>query len=365
MLSWKYPLLSDEHVLELGNGCKKAFAQRGVRELMKEAAMGSFLVYRKRWMEKEQDQKLRERLKQHLQTMAVVNERCKWYCPVDGKEGSVLRKVCCLFDCFLVVFETKTFGDQPQERVIVAFRGTQDVSDVISDVSCSPGPLEGVKTGHAHRGFAQVANQIDVDAIIALAADHDVVLTGHSMGGAVALLVAVRVLARLEVTGRSAASIWDDIREQGHTQPSSGACMHFGVVTLGSPPPLCLATASSVLESRGLVLNVVDARDRVPFLFASVPCLPGVVCVPVEHSHTHCFLLCTHSHAHTLLDRRTGTVLRFLDWCLFLTAKSTRGLFVAQRTGAHCARLPRPLLRMRVPGTFLHLSCCRRRECSP
>ena len=96
--SWICPLLSDKQVLELGNGCKKTVAQRGVRETMKEAAMGSFLVYKKRWMEKDQDKKLRVRMKQHLQTMAVINERCKWYCPVDGKEGSVLRKVCCLVD---------------------------------------------------------------------------------------------------------------------------------------------------------------------------------------------------------------------------------------------------------------------------
>lgn len=96
--SWICPLLSDKQVLELGNGCKNTVAQRGVRETMKEAAMGSFLVYKKRWMEKDQDKKLRVRMKQHLQTMAVINERCKWYCPVDGKEGSVLRKVCCLVD---------------------------------------------------------------------------------------------------------------------------------------------------------------------------------------------------------------------------------------------------------------------------
>lgn len=92
--SWKCPLLSDKHVLELGNGCKDTVAQKGVRETIKEAGMGSFLVYRKRWLEKEQDQKLRARMKQHLQTMKVINERCKWYCPVDGKGSSTLRKVC-------------------------------------------------------------------------------------------------------------------------------------------------------------------------------------------------------------------------------------------------------------------------------
>lgn len=186
----------------------------------------------------------------------------------------------------LLVFQQIMDVTNLQKRVIIAFRGTQDVSDVISDVSCSPGQLEGVECGHAHWGFAQVANRIDVDAIIALAADNDVVLTGHSMGGAVALLVALRVIARLEATGRSAASIWDDFREKGHTMPSSEACMHFGVVTLGSPPPLCLALAQRNLGNKRFVLNVVDVSDRVPFLFSSVPCLPGLVCAHSTHPLT-------------------------------------------------------------------------------
>ena len=275
--SWKRPLLSDEQVLELGNTCKDVMAQRDVREIIVEAAMSSFLVYKKKWMETKQDKELRVRFKHHLQTMKVVNERCKWYCPVETKESTVSRKVCG-FQVFFVFVSHHCCCDHTQKRIIIAFRGTQNVFDVLSDISCAPGQLEGVKNGNVHFGFAQVANQIDVDAIIALAADHDIVLTGHSMGGAVAILVALRVIARLEVIGRSFASIWDDFREQDGAKSSLDSCMHFGVVTLGSPPPICFAMATSILEKKRLILNVVDESDRVPFLFALVPCLPTIVC---------------------------------------------------------------------------------------
>lgn len=79
-------------------------------------------------------------------------------------------------------------------HVVVACRGTSGVKDVLQDLKYLPTRLPFAK-GAAHWGFAERAQSIPIDLICELlVAGEDVIFTGHSLGGAVASLLSLRVL---------------------------------------------------------------------------------------------------------------------------------------------------------------------------
>ncbi len=93
--------------------------------------------------------------------------------------------------------ETDTFGMAyfTADTLYIAFQGSESWKDWLNDFKIIKTEYAGIR---AHRGFAMCASSVieRVVRIIAALPDHRIVLTGHSMGGAVAVLVAVALRPR-------------------------------------------------------------------------------------------------------------------------------------------------------------------------
>ncbi|KAG8464983.1 hypothetical protein KFE25_012346 [Diacronema lutheri] len=80
--------------------------------------------------------------------------------------------------------------------VTLAFRGTKQLSDILTDVDALPTRF-GAAGGRAHRGFAKAFDSVEpqIHALLAEALPNGgrVLLTGHSLGGALAQLAAVAI----------------------------------------------------------------------------------------------------------------------------------------------------------------------------
>jgi triacylglycerol lipase len=73
---------------------------------------------------------------------------------------------------------------------IIAVRGTANVENAIVDISLKLLPNEHTKIA-LHQGFAQAAEGIYKALLPALNKDYEISLTGHSLGGAVAVILAM------------------------------------------------------------------------------------------------------------------------------------------------------------------------------
>jgi triacylglycerol lipase len=86
--------------------------------------------------------------------------------------------------------------DQPNKRLIVAFRGTEFLHDWMDDFDFIPAPYAPIPgRGTVHQGFQLVYLAIR-DNLIALLSQHsqgfdEVLITGHSLGGALCALAVV------------------------------------------------------------------------------------------------------------------------------------------------------------------------------
>lgn len=95
--------------------------------------------------------------------------------------------------------DTQAYTMASDRMIVMAFRGTEpkEIRDWLSDSSTPPWPGPG-GTGFVHYGFAQALESVfpDIRKTLTELRDNDqtVWLTGHSLGGALAMLTAARLV---------------------------------------------------------------------------------------------------------------------------------------------------------------------------
>jgi len=78
------------------------------------------------------------------------------------------------------------------EGLVIAIRGTDDGETAVTDIAAMPWPIRGL--GAVHLGFWEASTHAYLDMRLrARQADH-VIITGHSLGGALALLIAAELV---------------------------------------------------------------------------------------------------------------------------------------------------------------------------
>ena len=96
----------------------------------------------------------------------------------------------------------------------VGCRGTDNMSDLLADVNLLP--CAEINGGRLHSGFSARAQALAPEAVLAMADDaarvlatniQRVVFCGHSLGGAVASIAALRLKVQLAASGRTRAAI--------------------------------------------------------------------------------------------------------------------------------------------------------------
>ncbi|XP_078658203.1 uncharacterized protein LOC144903690 [Branchiostoma floridae x Branchiostoma belcheri] len=104
---------------------------------------------------------------------------------------------------------------EDKDELFIAFRGTESYEDILSDLSIWQGSIEGSAiAGKCHAGFLKLASCFPVDPILrkyvySRGADDcaRIVVCGHSMGGAVAHIVTLNMLADLQRCSRDTEKI--------------------------------------------------------------------------------------------------------------------------------------------------------------
>ena len=159
--------------------------------------------------------------------------------------------------CFVAV------ADPPEEEpglppakgwLVVGIRGTLNINDCLCDVDAAEVDLLG---GKAHQGFAQAAESTIASteaALLAAVADprhagYEIIVTGHSLGGCTAEIVALK----LRHLGK----------ERGNEMLSYARCMAF------AGGPAATPDLQQSAESKDLTVCVVYGNDIVPRLGAA------------------------------------------------------------------------------------------------
>ena len=139
-------------------------------------------------------------------------------------------------------------GRSTHGHVVIAWRGTSDAWDVVQDLKILPRSIEGVSYGTAHMGFAERAESVPLEPLLRLlSAGERIILTGHSLGGAVSSLVTLRLLEAAQRLGVS-------IRE------GQVACVTFGAPLFASP-----SLADAINDKyRDIFFHIIVKQDFVP-----------------------------------------------------------------------------------------------------
>ena len=144
-------------------------------------------------------------------------------------------ELCCFVTHEGTSTEAAIWRDKQRKRAVLAFRGTSDVKDLITDVNLLQRPFEGDKDGKAkagderrvHAGFFESAASVNrrvkellVTACAGKPKEWDVLVTGHSLGGALATMFAAEIARGVDPRAASKSTIRHGTRRRPRSSTS-------------------------------------------------------------------------------------------------------------------------------------------------
>ncbi|EFJ36397.1 hypothetical protein SELMODRAFT_404357 [Selaginella moellendorffii] len=147
-------------------------------------------------------------------------------------------------------------------QILVSCRGTSSLCDVVQDLKLLPARLT-YHDAAAHWGFAERAEGIPLDPYANLIDSGErITFTGHSLGGAVASLLALRMLRELDREEGEFAENREDFCQEEQGKETRIKCITFGAPLFASSHLAELITA----RYSAVYLHVVQRGDCVPNL---------------------------------------------------------------------------------------------------
>uniref|UniRef100_A0A8C8JLX2 Diacylglycerol lipase-beta n=2 Tax=Oncorhynchus tshawytscha TaxID=74940 RepID=A0A8C8JLX2_ONCTS len=237
--------------------------------------------------------------------------------------------------------------DHKREAVLVAIRGTLSLRDLLTDLSadCENLPVEGVSgTCYAHKGMSQAAGYIYkkllndgiLNQAFTIAPEYKLVITGHSLGGGTASLLAILLRSSFPTL----------------------QCYAFS-------PPGGLMSKALAEYSKDFVVSVVLGKDLVPRLsYPNMEDLKRRILKMVSNCNKPKYRILLQGCWYELfggdpddfpteMDRREEELSQPLlgEETLLIRGSSSYQSLASEDSPVHCAHLP-----LYLPGRILHIT---------
>ncbi len=145
--------------------------------------------------------------------------------------------------------------ENEQDAIIVAFKGSRDLNDWLSNSYINMVECIELSPSHVHKGFLELVQRFIPwksigRAVLSSTKSKRLILAGHSRGGAIAMLVALLILSTPE---------FKDVDLY---------CVTFGSPLIGN---IHLSSIVHLHQAHNRFVSFINARDPVPFILASMP----------------------------------------------------------------------------------------------